>query len=579
MHDTAAAFGAAFFRCYVDAIEGARILEVGASNVNGSLRGCAPFGSRYTGIDLTAGLGVDTVLNDPYSYPFDSDSFDVVVSSSCMEHDPLFWLSFIEMCRVVRPGGFIYLNAPSNGPFHRYPTDNWRFYPDAGLALATWGRRNGHDVHLIESLIGRRRHDVWNDCVMVFAKGEAPRPLRLLAELFPRSFNIRLGETDVITNYSEPTEDMMLRTWLFEKLNGPSNLRGDDEQASIEALISSLAEREVALVAVQEERTAQEAALSEANRRNAELVAKLTEAERALAAAEIATAAQISSKKEVEAEIALLHKEKEELKKALAELDVKFNQANEEIGEQRQYIQRLQDELAVARSDLLARNHALDDAVQLADELATELRTLRGELAASDAALTAAERDAIEAREERDRIAEQVKDLARERDRLAQENDRWFEAAILAPAQDVMGNIRPRTASESMLRRWYGGSRRKAIPSSVARADRARDERRWECAARFYLDALRRRPDRTAIWIQLGHALKEAGKISEAEFAYRRAVQLDANNFDALLPLGEVLKRLGRKEEAATTYAQAKELAPTEHLRETIVNELSSLGR
>ena len=28
-----------------------------------------------------------------------------------------------------------YLNAPSNGEFHRYPVDCWRFYPDAGGAL------------------------------------------------------------------------------------------------------------------------------------------------------------------------------------------------------------------------------------------------------------------------------------------------------------------------------------------------------------------------------------------------------------------------------------------------------------
>ena len=184
MHDTAAAFGAAFFRSYVDAIERPRILEIGAGDVNGSLRGCAPSAAQYTGADLEAGPGVDLVLADPYTYPFDAESFDTVLSSSCLEHDPMFWLGFAEMCRVVRSGGFIYLNAPSNGWFHRHPTDNWRFYPDAGMALAEWGRRNGYDIHLIESFVGRRRRDIWNDCVMIFGKAETQRPVRLLADLF-----------------------------------------------------------------------------------------------------------------------------------------------------------------------------------------------------------------------------------------------------------------------------------------------------------------------------------------------------------------------------------------------------------
>src|SRR5438045_8769497 len=124
MHDTAAAFGAAFFRSYIDSsdfIERPRILEVGCADVNGSLRGCAPPAACYVGVDLEPGCVVDLVLSDPYTYPFDADSFEAVVSSSCFEHDPMFWLTFLEMCRVVRCGGFIYLNVPSNGLFHRHP--------------------------------------------------------------------------------------------------------------------------------------------------------------------------------------------------------------------------------------------------------------------------------------------------------------------------------------------------------------------------------------------------------------------------------------------------------------------------
>ncbi len=257
-----------------------------------------------------------------------------------------------------------------------------------------------------------------------------------------------------------------------------------------------------------------------------------------------------------------------ELAARLADLISQIDQAKGEASEQQQNIERLRDEIAAVRSDLIIRDQALDDAVRLADELAVELRTARVELAAGDTALREAEQAAAEARVERDQLRD-------ERDRLAREGGRWFEAAILAPAQDI---VRPPTARKGLLRRWRDGLYEDAKPSLLACADRARDERHWEQAARFYLDVLRRHPERTAIWVQLGHALKEAGKISEAEFAYCRAVRLDADHFDAWVSLGEVLKRLDRKAEAEAAYVRAIELAPADHQRETISHELAALG-
>ena len=83
------------------------------------------------------------VLDDPYTLPFADESVDIVVSTSCLEHSEMFWLSFLEMLRVLRPTGLLYLNVSSNGNFHRYPVDCWRFYPDSGVAMVCWARRNG----------------------------------------------------------------------------------------------------------------------------------------------------------------------------------------------------------------------------------------------------------------------------------------------------------------------------------------------------------------------------------------------------------------------------------------------------
>lgn len=95
---------------------------------------------KYQGVDLQAGPGVSIVLEDPYKVPLEDNYADVVISGQMFEHCEFFWLSFSEMVRVVRPGGYIFLIAPMTGKVHRYPVDCWRFYPDAYAALAKWGK-------------------------------------------------------------------------------------------------------------------------------------------------------------------------------------------------------------------------------------------------------------------------------------------------------------------------------------------------------------------------------------------------------------------------------------------------------
>ena len=135
MHKSAHRIGELFFESYCSG-KSCRILEVGAQNVNGTLRDFWREGFHYIGADIKAGPGVDIVLPPGGSLPFQDSEFDAMVSSSAFEHTQFFWCAFTECIRVLKPGGFLYVNAPSNGVYHRYPADCWRFYPDAGLALA-----------------------------------------------------------------------------------------------------------------------------------------------------------------------------------------------------------------------------------------------------------------------------------------------------------------------------------------------------------------------------------------------------------------------------------------------------------
>lgn len=208
MHDTALAAGAAFFAAHITGTR-PRILDVGALDVNGSLRTVAPEGAEYVGLDLEPGPGVDVVLQGT-TYPFEADSFDACVSVSCFEHDAAFWHSFLEIAKVCRTGAFIFVSAPSNGPYHSYPHDNWRFYPDAGIALARWAQRAGYPIQLIESGILRRRGDIWNDFVAVFQKAADPAvPARFLLDDFPDATNVRRLGREELGNPSVQTEDLV----------------------------------------------------------------------------------------------------------------------------------------------------------------------------------------------------------------------------------------------------------------------------------------------------------------------------------------------------------------------------------
>ena len=172
MHDTAQDFGKKFFATYLKSAQGLTIVEIGSQDVNGSLRSEAPPNNKYIGVDFADAKGVDIVLKDPYVLPFDDNSIDACLSSSCFEHSEFFWLAFNEVLRVLKPAGLFSLNVPSNGAFHRYPVDCWRFYPDSGAALRNWGRRSGYRVLMLESFTGMQQAEMWNDNISVFLKDE-----------------------------------------------------------------------------------------------------------------------------------------------------------------------------------------------------------------------------------------------------------------------------------------------------------------------------------------------------------------------------------------------------------------------
>jgi SAM-dependent methyltransferase len=172
MHLTALNSGISFSEVY--GIPGKTVDDIGGQDVNGSLRSFfEKNGMKYICIDMVEHLSVDILVKPGEKLPFENSSIDLIVSTSCFEHDPCFWMTFKEMTRIIKLDGYIYINAPTNGPYHTYPGDNWRFYSDAGQALAYWSGKQilneeVFPVKVVETF--NIVNGVWNDFICVWAR-------------------------------------------------------------------------------------------------------------------------------------------------------------------------------------------------------------------------------------------------------------------------------------------------------------------------------------------------------------------------------------------------------------------------
>jgi SAM-dependent methyltransferase len=89
------------------------LLEIGSLDVNGSVRPCFPRATPYVGIDLAPGAAVDVVAS---GHDFGRDeSFDTVVTTECLEHDPGWADTLGNIVRVLRPGGTLLLTCATRG--------------------------------------------------------------------------------------------------------------------------------------------------------------------------------------------------------------------------------------------------------------------------------------------------------------------------------------------------------------------------------------------------------------------------------------------------------------------------------
>jgi hypothetical protein len=89
------------------------VLEIGSLDINGSARekftNC-----QYLGIDIGNGKGVDLVSTGE-DFSGKANSFDVVLSCECFEHNPEYEKTWINMVRVLKRNGLLMMTCATFG--------------------------------------------------------------------------------------------------------------------------------------------------------------------------------------------------------------------------------------------------------------------------------------------------------------------------------------------------------------------------------------------------------------------------------------------------------------------------------
>lgn len=120
---------------------------------------------------------------------------------------------------------------------------------------------------------------------------------------------------------------------------------------------------------------------------------------------------------------------------------------------------------------------------------------------------------------------------------------------------------------------------------SLRRANRDRDRLDWKSAHQNYAIYLERHPDRGDIWLQHGHALKEAGEHLRAVEAYKQAVTLLAEPVEARRSLAFLLRDMGERSQATDAFlamaqdpqarVEAVNLGAADRLRDVLLDDVT----
>ena len=160
-----------FKNTYLSKNDKLEILDVGSLDGKGNYNYSDIFDEEnwnYTGLDFEAGNNVDIVVADIYNwFEVENETYDVIISGQLFEHLEFFWLTMSQIERVLKPGGYVCIIAPSAGPKHGGNMENcYRFYEDGMKAMAKYV-----DLEVLKTGVDSREEaKPWYDAILVAKK-------------------------------------------------------------------------------------------------------------------------------------------------------------------------------------------------------------------------------------------------------------------------------------------------------------------------------------------------------------------------------------------------------------------------
>lgn len=164
-----------FKNTYLNVNNKLRILDIGSLDDKGNYNYSDIFDEKnwkYVGLDTKEGNNVDIVITDIYNwFEIEDNSYDVIISGQLFEHLEFFWLTMIQIERVLKPGGKICIIVPSAG--HKHDGDRlncYRFHEDGLKAMAKYV-----DLEIIHASVDNRPEaKPWLDACLVARKKGTP---------------------------------------------------------------------------------------------------------------------------------------------------------------------------------------------------------------------------------------------------------------------------------------------------------------------------------------------------------------------------------------------------------------------
>lgn len=120
----------------INASPSPKVLEIGSRARSGITRRELIPNANYTGIDIYGGPNVDIVADvHELGGVFEEGMFDFIFSISVFEHLVMPWKAVLEINRILKLGGLVYVQSHQTWPEHDAPADYFRFSKESWKAL------------------------------------------------------------------------------------------------------------------------------------------------------------------------------------------------------------------------------------------------------------------------------------------------------------------------------------------------------------------------------------------------------------------------------------------------------------